>query len=79
MEPDPELIASIYREKVERARRLSIDQKFRDGLELFDLVCRIMADGVRMQHPQATEDEVHRHVLARLDLLDRRDRLEGAA
>ena len=46
------------REKIERTRRGTIADKFRDGLELFDFGCGLMRDGIRLQHSDADEDQV---------------------
>lgn len=66
MEPTKELIDDIYRERIERARRTPAEEKLLDGPRLFDRVCRLMKDGIRMQHPGATEDEVREMLLKRL-------------
>lgn len=71
MQPTKELIDSIYREKVDRARRRSAAEKFADGLELFDFSCRLMADGIRMQHPEADEAEVRRLMTKRFEIARR--------
>ncbi|HWL95450.1 MAG TPA: hypothetical protein VNT79_18170 [Phycisphaerae bacterium] len=74
MEPTQELIDEIYRERVLRARATPPEQKLLDGPRLFDQVCRRMKDGIRMQFPNADEDEVRRILLERLAIAER---LEG--
>lgn len=76
MDTLPTLVDQSYREQVERARQQSPQEKFLDGLRLFDLTCRIMADGIRMQHPKAGEAEILRMLAERIDLLRK---LEEAA
>lgn len=71
MEPTQELIDSIYREKVLRARRTPIDRKFLAGAELFEMVCRRMADGLRMENPRADDSTVDLLLRERLDRLRR--------
>jgi len=66
-----ELAASIDREKIERARRQSPEEKFFDGPRLFDWACRLMADGIRMQFPHADDTEVNRRVRERLEIMKR--------
>jgi hypothetical protein len=45
MQPTKELIDELYRERVEKARQMSPEEKFFGGARLFDRSCRIMADG----------------------------------
>lgn len=63
--------ADEYREEILDAQAMSADTKFRLGLELFDRVCQLMADGIRAEHPEATEEEVRRILLARIELAER--------
>jgi hypothetical protein len=71
MEPTQELIDDIYRERVLRARRTPLDQKFLAGPQLFDRACRIMKDGIRSERPNATEIEVEAILRQRLALVRR--------
>jgi hypothetical protein len=68
MEPTQELIDAIYREKVLRARETPPEEKLLDGLRLFDFACRITADGIRNQYPEADEQRVREILAQRLDL-----------
>jgi hypothetical protein len=68
MEPTPELIDSIYLEKVERARQRPIGEKIFDGPRLFAYACEAARSGIRMQHPNASPEEVERLLRERLDL-----------
>jgi hypothetical protein len=47
-------------QQVDRARRMTGDERFREGLALFDRALRLMSDGIRYQFPDATPDEVER-------------------
>jgi hypothetical protein len=47
-----------YRRQIERARRMSPEERFREGLALCDRAFRLMEAGVRHQFPNATPDEV---------------------
>jgi truncated hemoglobin YjbI len=69
--PVPLTPADEYREEILDAQAMSADTKFRLGLELFDRVCQLMADGIRAEHPEATEEEVRRILLARIELAER--------
>jgi hypothetical protein len=54
------------RRQIERARRMTADERFREGLALCDRTFRLMQDGIRHQFPQATPDEVLRILRDRL-------------
>lgn len=75
MEPTQELVDSIYRERILRARRMSVEEKFLAGAELFEEVCQRMVDGIRCQFPAADETRVREILHQRLQLLRR---LEGS-
>ena len=75
MPPTQELIDELYRERVLRARATPPEEKLLDGARLFDLACRVMADGIRNQFPDADAERVQQLIRERLDLLRR---LEGA-
>ncbi len=71
MQPTSQLIDSIYREKVLRARRVPIGRKVLAGAEIFEMVCRRMADGLRAERPDADEADVQDLLRQRLDRLKR--------
>ena len=71
MAPNKQLINDLYWEQVRRARAMSGDSKVLEGLQLFDRSCRIMADGIRYQFPQASEQDVLRILRERLALARR--------
>jgi Rv0078B-related antitoxin len=75
MEPTPELIRQLRREEVARARRMPFAEKFMAGAELFDYACQISRDGIRMQNPGFTEEEVSQELRRRLSLHERREAL----
>jgi hypothetical protein len=58
MEPTPELIEELDREDIEQARRMTFEQKFMAGAELFDYACRITKAGIRWENPTFTEQQV---------------------
>jgi len=61
----------LYWEEVEAARQESFEDKLLDGPRLFDRACRIMRDGIRSQYPAATEEEVERMLLERIEIARR--------
>jgi hypothetical protein len=71
MESIKELADEIYRERVLRARKQTMEQRFRAGFELFEGVCERMSAGIRHQHPQADEETVQEILRQRLALLRR--------
>lgn len=71
MEPTPELIDTIYRERILKARHTPLDEKLLLGPQLFAEVCERMADGIRDEYPEADEERVQDILRARLALLQR--------
>jgi hypothetical protein len=58
MQPTRELADAIYSERVQKARRMSPEDKLLGGARLFDRSCRLMAAGIRSQFPDADERRV---------------------
>jgi len=75
-EPSKELIDELFRERVRAARAMSPEEKFLAGARLFDRSCRIMADGIRHQFPEADEDRVRQILAERLALIRRLEQLQ---
>lgn len=71
MGPTKELIDDIFRQRVLRARQESPEEKLLDGPRLFDWCCRIVADGIRNQFPDADEQRVHEILAERIALMRR--------
>jgi hypothetical protein len=69
MQPTQDLVDQLYRERVERARHMPLEEKFLAGARLFDQACRLMADGIRNQFPDADEVQVQEIMAQRLRLL----------
>ena len=57
------------RQQIERARHMTADERFREGLALCDRMFRLMQDGIRHQFPQATPQDVMRIQRERLDIV----------
>jgi hypothetical protein len=58
-----------FRRQIERARRMTGDERVREGLALWDRSLRIMTDGIRHQFPDASPEKVRqirRERLARI-------------
>jgi hypothetical protein len=66
MQPTQQLVDDIYRAKVLRARRQSVEEKLAGGIQLFEEVCGRMRDGIRMQFPHADSSEVEQILKQRL-------------
>jgi hypothetical protein len=71
MDPIKRLADEIYRDRVLRARRMSIAEKILAGPELFDMACRISRDGIRAQHPEADDQRVEELLRQRLAIARR--------
>ena len=66
MQPTQEMIDDIYRERVRRARRMTVAEKFLAGGDLFDDVCERMRAGIRSQFPHEDDAGVNRILKQRL-------------
>jgi hypothetical protein len=71
MEPIKQLADAIFWERIEKARRMSAEDKFLGGARLFDRSCRIMADGIRAEFPEADDRRVQEILCERLALTQR--------
>ena len=52
------LADALYWEKLERARKLSPEERMQAGPELFDYACSITMNALREQVPDATEAQL---------------------
>jgi hypothetical protein len=75
MEPTPELIRQIDRQRIEDARRMSPEARVLECLRLFDFAVKITAAGIRSQYPEADERQVQRIIRQRLELMRRTEGL----
>ncbi|HPM23664.1 MAG TPA: hypothetical protein PLP66_07135 [Phycisphaerae bacterium] len=71
MEPTPELIDDLLRDKALAARAMSPEDRFLAGPRLFELACEFVRAGIRRAHPEATEDEIAAMLRERLKLAHR--------
>jgi hypothetical protein len=53
-------------EEIEQARRQTFAQKFLAGAELFDYAEQIAIGGIRLQHPDFTDQQVRAELRRRL-------------
>lgn len=74
MEPTQELIDQLYREDLEHARKMTFEQKFWAGAQLFDDACRVTKAGIRHQYPTFNDDQVLHELRRRIE---RAERFEG--
>lgn len=61
-----QLVTDIWRERVLRARRMSIEQRLAAGGELFDSAVAMAEAGIRAQHPEYDVQSVRQEVRRRL-------------
>ena len=60
------LIREIDERKLERAREASMEEKILDGPRLFRMSCEAIKAGLRLDHPGASEEELHSLLLERV-------------
>jgi hypothetical protein len=61
-------------DEIARARAMAPDEKLLEGPRLFERACRVMADGIRHEHPELDDRGVRLLLAARLSRLDTLDR-----
>ena len=76
MQPTQQLVDELYRQEVLRARATPGGVKLLEGARLFDMACRVMADGIRSQFPDADDDQVKAILTERLALKRRLEEIE---
>ncbi len=69
--PSKELVDAVFRDRVRVARAMLPEEKLLAGARLFDRSCRIMADGIRDEFPDADEQRVQQILLERLAVIRR--------
>jgi hypothetical protein len=62
------LIDQLYREEVLEARRMSPEEKFLAGEDLFRFACEITLAGIRNENPSATQEDCMKILQERLRL-----------
>jgi hypothetical protein len=77
MNPTQELlIDSLYRERILATKAMRPKEKLLAGPRLFDLSCKIMADGIRDENPEADETTVQNILRQRLALIRQLEQTE---
>jgi hypothetical protein len=71
MQPTPQLLDHLYAEKVRAARQMTPEQRVLAAFELTAFVRRGLEDGIRSQHPDASEEQVQRILCERVAKLKR--------
>lgn len=64
-------IIDLDREAIEESRRLSFEQKFLAGAELFDYACAISRAGIRQQNPGFSDEQVRAELRRRIAIGER--------
>ncbi len=62
------LAHQLDREKVLRARGMSIPEKFRAGSELFEEACELSRAGIRARHPAWLPEAVEQELARRIEI-----------
>lgn len=60
------LAEAIDKRKIDRAQAASMEEKMLDGPRLFRLSCEAIKAELRLDHPEACEDEIHRLLIERV-------------
>ncbi len=60
---------SSYAHRVERSKKLTLEERFNDTLEMIDLSRELMKAGIRMQFPDADEVKVLAILRQRLQII----------
>ncbi len=68
MDDIAELARQLDREKILRARAMTVAEKFRAGSELFEDACDITRAGIRSRHPAWDGEAIERELLRRLEI-----------
>ncbi len=65
----PDTVDAIWLAKVRQARLMAEDERASAGIRLFAGVCSRMKEGLREDHPDADDEEIHVHLLSWLKRL----------
>jgi hypothetical protein len=77
---EPKLpIVDLQREEIEDARRMTFEQKFLAGPDLFDMACEFAKAGIRFENPTFAEEQVIEELRRRIEIGERLARRGGAA
>lgn len=65
------LAREIDERKTRRAREATLEEKLLDGPRLFRMSCEAIKAGLRLDHPEADEEEIRRLLIERVVYGDR--------
>ena len=60
--------ATALDKQIERYRQMTGEQRLKIALDLHEMSCNVAREGIRRQHPNASEAEVEKLLRARLEL-----------
>lgn len=55
-------------QQIERYRAMTGEQRLRIALDLHQFACNVTREGIRHQHPEATDDDVEQLLRRRIEL-----------
>ena len=62
-------LTKVTQEEIEKARRMTPDEKLREGFRLYEEECRQLTDEIRREFPDADDKEVRRMLNEKLDII----------
>ena len=66
MDAAENLVQDIDARKIARAREASMEEKILDGPRLFRMSCEAAKAGLRLDHPDASENEIQALLIERI-------------
>ena len=54
--------------QIERYRAMTGEERLKIALDLHEFACNVAREGIRRQFPEASDDEVERHLRRRIEL-----------
>ena len=70
----PKSDVAMIRDRVRQAANISGEERILIGLRHSDLSMKVVADGIRHQHPQAADEEIRQLLIERIELMRRMGR-----
>jgi len=67
------MVDAIHRDQIMRARKMTPEERFAEAMDLMDFSYEVMENGVRTDHPEATDEEVTLILRKKLSRLRYRD------
>lgn len=60
--------ATALNKQIERYRQMTGEQRLKIALDLHEMSCNVAREGIRRQHPEASEAEVEKLLRTRIEL-----------